>query len=142
VGHAQLERMARELVSDALWSRVEPLLPKHPPRPKGGRPPADDRACLRGVLFVLKTGIPWEDLPSEVFGVSGMTCWRRLRDWYEAGVWFELHQLLLAELNQHGLLDLSRASIDASSVRAFKKGLSRAQTRRTERRRAASIIFS
>ncbi|NOK31639.1 transposase [Corallococcus exercitus] len=70
--------MARKLVPDAPWERVRPLLPPHPPRPRGGRPPADDRACLRG--------IQWEELPHEVFGVSGMTCWRRLRDREKAGV--------------------------------------------------------
>lgn len=78
--------MSRELVPDALWSRVAALLPPRPPRPRGGRPPSDDRACLRGVLFVLKTGLPWEWLPREAFGVSGVTCWRRLRDWAQAGV--------------------------------------------------------
>ena len=77
----------RELVSDALWERVEPLLPEHPPRPRGGRPPIADRACLQGIVFVLRSGIPWEMLPLEMGFGSGMTCWRRLRDWQAAGVW-------------------------------------------------------
>lgn len=139
---AQLEGMSRELVPDSFWRRIQPLLPPHPPRPKGGRPPADDRACLRGIIFVLKTGIQWEELPREAFGVSGMTCWRRLRDWYEAGVWEALHRLLLEELEKQGRIDWSRASADSSSVRAFKKGLQRARTRRIERKRAVNIIFS
>jgi transposase len=134
--------MTRELVPEAFWRRIQPLLPAHPPRPKGGRPPADDRACLRGIIFVLKTGIQWEELPQEVFGVSGMTCWRRLRDWYEAGVWERLQRLLLAQLRKRGRLDLSRAVIDSSSVRAFKRGLQRGRIQRIARRRAASTIFS
>ncbi len=113
--------MARhELVPDAFWRRIQSLLPARPPRPRGGRPPADDRAGLRGIIFVLETGIQWVELPQEVFGVSGMTCWRRLRDWYEAGVWQRLQQQLLRALRRRGRLDLRRASVDSSSVRALK----------------------
>ena len=79
--------MAAPLVPDALWSFFSPLLPPHPPRPKGGRPPINARATLTGILFVLKSGIPWEMLPQEMGCGSGMTCWRRLRDWHAAGVW-------------------------------------------------------
>src|SRR5436309_14984853 len=68
--------MSKLLVTDELWSRVEPLLPKHEPSPKGGHPPVDDRVCLTGILFVLKTGIPWEDFPQEL-GCCGMTLWNR-----------------------------------------------------------------
>src|SRR5207249_2012753 len=93
-------RMSKPLVSDELWARVKPLIPKHhAPTEKGGRPPIDDRAALTGILFVLKTGIPWEDLPCEMECGCGMTCWRRLRDWQAAGVWNRLHEVLLAELN-------------------------------------------
>ena len=73
--------MAAPLVSDAFWSLFAPLLPSRPPRPKGGRPPVEDRAALTGIIFVLKSGIPWEMLPQEMGCGSGMTCWRRLRDW-------------------------------------------------------------
>jgi transposase len=73
--------MARLLVSDELCSRIEPLLPPRQPHTKGGRPWCSDRAALAGILFVLRTGILWEDLPQEL-GCSGMTCWRRLRDWH------------------------------------------------------------
>ena len=83
--------MAKPLVPDELWEIVEPLLPPHRPRPRGGRPPADDRACFTGIVFVLKTGIGWEDLPAEMGCGSGMTCWRRLRDWHRAGVFRRLH---------------------------------------------------
>ncbi|SHM13371.1 IS5/IS1182 family transposase, partial [Hymenobacter psychrotolerans] len=100
--------MAKQLVSDELWDMVEPLLPPVPPRPKGGRPRVDDRAALTGILFVLRSGIPWEMLPAEMGCGSGMTCWRRLRDWHEAGVWQRLHQVLLDRLGQAGQLDWSR----------------------------------
>jgi transposase len=73
--------MAKELVTDELWEVVEPLLPEEPPKPKGGRPRVDDRAALTGILFVLKSGIPWEMLPQEMGCGSGMTCWRRLKEW-------------------------------------------------------------
>ncbi|WP_344245543.1 IS5 family transposase [Actinocorallia libanotica] len=98
------------MVSDGLWERVEPLLPKverrrhHP-----GRHRLDDRKVLCGILFVLHTGIRWEFLPRELGFGSGMTCWRRLRDWHEAGVWDALHQALLVELHTAGQLDWSRA---------------------------------
>ena len=78
--------MATPLVSDDLWAVVEPLLPTEPPKPKGGRPRVPDRACLAGIVFVLKSGIPWEMLPQELGCGSGMTCWRRLRDWQAARV--------------------------------------------------------
>ena len=92
--------MAKALVSDELWEVVAPLLPREPPKPKGGRPRIDDRKALTGVLFVLKTGIPWEDLPQEIGCGSGMTCWCRLRDWQQAGVWDRLHQQLLEQLHR------------------------------------------
>lgn len=114
--------MAEPLVSDELWTRIEPLIPKRQsPTRRGGRPPVDDRAALEGILFVLKTGIPWEDLPVQ-FGCCGMTCWRRLRDWQAAGVWDRLHESLLAELNAADRIDWSRAAIDSSSVRAVGGG--------------------
>jgi transposase len=90
--------MAKPLVSDDLWAVVAPLLPTEPPKPKGGRPRVPDRAVLTGIIFVLKSGIPWEMLPQELGCGSGMTCWRRLRDWHVAGVWDRLHQTLLDRL--------------------------------------------
>ena len=128
--------MAAPLVSDGLWALVEPLLPPHPPRPKGGRPPIPDRACFTGIVFVLKTGIQWEDLPQEMGCGSGMTCWRRLRDWQKAGVFDRLQEIILARLEAAGELDWSRAVMDASLVRAkgVKKGANRpGPTRRTGR---------
>ena len=101
--------MAEPLVSDALWALIAPLLPTRPPRPKGGRPPLDERKALEGIVFVLRTGIPWAMLPRELGCGSGMTCWRRLRDWNAAGVWRELHRVLLDKLNAADKIDWSRA---------------------------------
>lgn len=89
--------MGKLLVPNELWERIEPLLPRHTPKPQGGRPRTSDHTVLTGILFVLKTGIPWEYLPQEL-GCSGMTCWRRLRDWQQAGVWERLHRVLLDDL--------------------------------------------
>jgi transposase len=135
--------MAKQLVDDALWEIVEPLLP--PARTSTrGRPRLSDRAALTGILFVLRSGIPWEMLPQEMGCGSGMTCWRRLRDWHRAGVWRRLNRLLLSRLEQAGQIDWSRASIDSVSVRAKgaprKKGALRGRTRRTAVNRARNAI--
>jgi transposase len=111
------------IIPDELWARIEPLLPVVPRRADHpGRKRLDNRKVLSGILFVLYTGIPWEFLPQELGFGSGMTCWRRLRDWQQAGVWQRLHEQLLAELNAAGTLDWSRAVIDGSHVRALKGG--------------------
>ncbi len=110
--------MPKPLVIDELWNVVEPLLPEQPPKPKGGRPRVNDRAALTGILFVLKTGIPWEMLPQEMGCGSGMTCWRRLKEWHKAGVWERLHRALLDRLGEAGRIDWSRASLDSASVAA------------------------
>src|SRR5215210_6005805 len=130
--------MARVLVPDDLWAVVEPLLPPARRRPKGGRPPISDRAALTGVLFVLKSGLPWEMLPAEMGCGSGMSCWRRLRDWQEAGVWAALHRVLLERLHAAGRLDWSRASIDSASVPAKRGARPPARTRPTAASRAPS----
>src|SRR3954454_709202 len=114
--------MAKPLLSDELWEILEPLLPPHPPHPKGGWPPVDDRKALIGILFVLKTGIPWEDLPSEMGCGCGMTCWRRLRDWQAGGIWGKVHKILLDRLRGADKIDWSRALIDSSFVRAAYGG--------------------
>jgi transposase len=125
------------IVPDELWELIEPLLPRverryrHP-----GRKRLDDRKALSGILFVLYTSIPWEFLPQELGFGSGMTCWRRLRDWHQAGVWDRLHQLLLAELHAADQLDWSKAVIDSSHVRALKGGPKPVRARSTAPRRA------
>src|SRR5215207_3625839 len=110
--------MSKPLVSDELWAEVAPELPPEPPKPKGGRPRVPDRACLTGIVFVLKSGIPWELLPQEMGCGSGMTCWRRLRDWQRAGVWHRLHRKLLDRLGQAERIDWRRAAVDSRSVPA------------------------
>jgi transposase len=110
--------MAKPLVTDELWETIEPLLPEEPPKPEGGRPRVPDRAALTGIIFVLKTGIPWEVLPQEMGCGSGMTCWRRLEEWHEAGVWERLHRALLDRLGEGDEIDWSRASLDSAAVPA------------------------
>lgn len=106
---------------DELWARIEPLLPVVPRNPRRpGRKRLDSRKVLCGILFVLYTGIRWEFLPQELGFGSGMPCWRRLRDWNEAGVWQRLHELLLSELRAADLD--SRAAVDSSHIRAMKGG--------------------
>ncbi len=114
--------MAKPLLTDELWNRIEPLLPTEPPKPKGGRPRVENRACLTGILFVLKTGIGWEYLPQEMGCGSGMTCWRRLRDWQTAGVWKKIRRVLLDELGLADAIDWSTSVIDSCSVRALFGG--------------------
>ncbi len=111
----------KAMVSDKLWEEIKPLLPLHASRPRGGRPPSSDRAALEGILYVLRSGIPWELLPA-VFGVCGMTCWRRLRDWQACGVWNQLHERILAQLQRADKMDWDRACVDSTSVRATKGG--------------------
>ena len=113
--------MNKPLLPDDLWVIVEPLLPTEPPKPTGGRPRVPDRAALTGIIFVLKSGIPWEMLPQEMGCGSGVTCWRRLRDWQDAGVWDRLHQTLLDRLGDAGRIDWERASLDSARVPA-KRG--------------------
>ncbi len=113
-----------QLLPDDLWAEIAPLLPPEPPKPNGGRPRLPDRAALTGILFVLRTGIPWEYLPRELGCGSGMTCWRRLRDWQAAGVWDALHRRLLDRLGERGRIDWRRASLDAQSIPA-KRGARR-----------------
>ena len=132
--------MAKPLLPDELWERIEPLLPPEPPKPKGGRPRVPDRAALTGILFVLKTGCPWEYLPQEMGCGSGMTCWRRLQAWHEAGVWQRIHEVMLAKLRKADQIDWSRAVVDSASVRAVGGGRKRALTPPTGANRAASTI--
>ena len=112
------------LVSDELWELVQPLIPRpvRVRRGRTGRPRVPDRAVLAGIVFVLKTGISWNELPQELGCGSGVTCWRRLREWQQAGLWQQLHRVVLDRLAQQDLLDWSRAAVDSVSVRAKRRG--------------------
>jgi transposase len=113
--------MPELLVTDDLWAVVEPLLPTHAASPQGGHPRVPDRVCLTGVLFVLKTGIPWEDFPQEM-GCCGMTLWNRLHEWQENGVWDKMHRVILGKLRKEDRIDFTRVVVDSSSVRAVHGG--------------------
>jgi transposase len=111
-------------VSDGFWLRLEPLLPVVQRRVRfPGRKRIDDRRCLEGILFVLFSGLPWAAVPAEL-GVSGVTCWRRLQAWQQAGVWQRLLLVLAQELRQRGELEPGRLLVDASIAPA-KKGAPR-----------------
>src|SRR5437870_3242069 len=116
--------MSKPLIDDELWEIVEPLLPPQKARRfrYPGRKPVDLRKALTGIVFVLKTGIPWEDVPSAEMGISGVSCWRKLREWQAAGVWDRLVEVLLAKLHRAGKINWARAVADASFVRAVAGG--------------------
>ena len=109
--------MAKPLLSDELWEEIVALLP--PPKPRRfsfpGRKPVDNRKVFTGILFVLKSGIPWEALPREMGCGSGMTCWRRLYEWQKAGVWQEVSKVLIAKLPESEKMDWSRALVGRST---------------------------
>ena len=132
--------MAKPLLPDELWAIIQPMLPQQTPSSKGGRPRLDDRKALTAILFVLKTGIGWEDLPQEMGCGCGMTCWRRLRDWQADGTWQRIHAELLRRLDEAGRIDWSRAAIDSSSVRAVFGGPTPAPIPRIEANPAVSIM--
>jgi len=134
--------MARKKINNELWKALEPLLPMVTPSPKGGRPRVNDRLALGGILFVLQTGIAWEDLPQELGFGSGMTCWRRLRDWQACGIWDRLHVALLARLREHDQIDWSRASIDGASVASPRGANKPARTPRIAANSAVNVISS
>lgn len=131
------------IVSDELWARVEPLLPRRQRRFRyPGRRRLDDRQALQGILFVLHTGIAWGHLPAQLGFGSGVTCWRRLEEWEQAGVWKKLHALLLRELRAAGEIDWQRAVVDSSHVQAKKGAPRRARARSTAAGGGASTTSS
>ncbi len=115
-------RQTQRILTDEQWQRVAAHLPMHPPSPKGGRPRVEDRECLEGLLWLLRTGAAWQKVPVDL--PSGSTCWRRLREWAGEGVLSELHAILIAELGELGRLDLEPLLADATFIRA-KKGATR-----------------
>ena len=128
-------------MSNELWEIIEPLLPEEPPKPKGGRPRIEDGAALIGILFVLKSGIPWDMLPKEMGCGCGVTCWRRLEEWQEAGVWERLQRVLLDRLGEADQIDWERASVDSASVPAKRGDKEPARIRRIRERRIRSAML-
>ncbi|TXS12791.1 IS5 family transposase [Streptomyces sp. NBC_01201] len=116
--------MISDLVPDDLWARIAPMLPPPPQRRHRytGRHRTCDRIALAGIIFVLRTGVTWRDVPRQEVGCSGVTAWRRLRDWTEAGVWPRLHVAILTELRTARLLEMDDCAIDGSHIRALKGG--------------------
>ena len=117
--------MAWRHFSEAQWGQIRDHLPPRPRRPKGGRPPDDDRRCLEGILWILWTGAPWSELPRE-YG-SSTTCWRRLKTWEERGVLLELWRTFLAELNDQQQIRWDACFVDGSFAPAKKGGLASAR---------------
>ena len=115
-------RQTKRILTDEQWQRVAPHLPMHPPSPKGGRPRVEDRECLEGLLWLLRTGAAWQKIPVDL--PSGSTCWRRLQEWSGESVLPELHAILIEELGELGRLDLEELLADATFIRA-KKGATR-----------------
>ena len=136
--------MARPLVDDDLWTLIAPLLPVRRTRRghRHGRTPIPDRAALTGILYVLRSGVPWQMLPLEMGCGSGSTCWRRLVRWQRAGVWRRVHQTLLAELRRRGRLDHRWTIIDSASLRALRGGKKLDRTQPIAVKRAPSTISS
>ena len=132
--------MAKPILDDDLWTLIEPMLP--PPKPRRfrfpGRKPITNRQALTGIIFVLRTGIPWELLPQEMGCGSGVSCWRRLRDWEATGIWQSIHAQMLGELRRNDEIDLSIVTADSGTVRAVGAGEKRDRTPRIDASRAAS----
>ena len=103
-------------LTDAQWELIAPLFP---PPTRRGRHRADDRRTLNGILWILRSGARWQDLPRE-YG-SDTTCHRRLQDWQKEGVWERIWLVFLKSLDEDGKLDWSRAFLDGTFAPA-KKG--------------------
>ena len=117
--------MGKKELTDTQWEKIKPFLPQPKRSKKGGRPPADNRACLEGILWVLRSGARWKDLPADF--PSASSCWRRLHDWEEAGLWLKIWRAFLGELDEKGQLDWSETFADGSFAPAKKGGLASAK---------------
>jgi transposase len=118
------------MLTDKQWERIAPYFPQHPPSPKGGRPRVDDRECLEGILWLIRTGSRWQDMPVDL--PSGSTCWRRLRDWASDEILPKIHDILIQELDDLGEIDFEELFADATFIRA-KKGVPRSARPRLAR---------
>jgi transposase len=125
-----MARQTKRLLTDEQWQRIAPHLPRRQPRPKDGQPPAADRECLEGILWLLRTGTRWQDIPVDL--PSGSTCWRRLRDWASDDILLAIHSALIGEQAGLGAVDLKQLLADATIVRA-KQGAPRLAKPRSAR---------
>jgi transposase len=117
-----MARHTKRMLTDEQWERIAAYFPQHPPSPKGGRPRVDDRECLEGILWLIRTGCRWQDIPVDL--PSGSTCWRRLRDWASEEILPKIHDILIEELDDLGEIDFEELFADATFIRA-KKGVPR-----------------
>jgi transposase len=122
-----MSRKTKRVLTDQQWQRIAPHLPEHPPSPKGGRPRADDRECLEGLLWLLRTGARWQDIPVDL--PSGSTCWRRLQEWSSEEVLEDIQAILIEELHELGRVDFDELLADATFIRAKKGGWKLAKPR-------------
>lgn len=122
-----MTRKTKRVLTDEHWNRLAPRFPNHPPSPKGGRPRAEDRDCLEGILWLLRTGARWQDIPVDL--PSGSTCWRRLQEWAGEQVLQDIQTLLIEELDALGKLDLEELLADATFIRAKKGGMTSGKPR-------------
>jgi transposase len=118
----------QEILPDAIWEKVSPFLPQPQRRKRGGRPPAENRAVLGGILWILRTGARWKDIPKEF--ASGSTCWRRLKAWEEEGLWLKIWREYLAKLDEKQQLAWSECFMDGSFAPAKKGAMESARPRR------------
>jgi transposase len=109
--------MSRHDLNDTQWSVIEGLLP---PQPRVGRKRKHDRRTINGILYVLKTGGAWADLPGE-YG-SATTCWRWLERWSVDGTWEGIWRALLSQLDAQAKLEWAQAFLDGSFVPSKKGG--------------------
>jgi transposase len=123
----------RTQLTDERWAKIEPLLPKFKRSRKGGRKPVENRRTLEGILWVLRSGARWQDLPDEF--PSPSTCWRRLHDWEEQDVWLDIWRAFLSELDEKGQLDWAETFADGSFAPA-KKGATASERPNAERVRS------
>jgi transposase len=125
-----MARHTKRMLTDEQWDRIAPSFPEHPPSPKGGRPRVADRDCLEGILWLIRTGARWQDIPVDL--PSGSTCWRRLQEWAGDDILPAIHALLIEELDDLGEIDLAELFADATFIRA-KKGARRSAKPRLAR---------
>jgi len=122
-----MSRKTKRVIADDQWPRIAPHLPEHPASPLGGRPRADDRECLEGLLWLLRTGARWQDIPVDL--PSGSTCWRRLQEWADEDVLATIQGILIEELDELGRVDFDELLADATFIRAKKGGWKSAKPR-------------